>query len=392
MIYPSCIKNKREEIAYPVEIKNIDNVLYINNPSTSKKEPKEFLLDEELSIGNDTDDNYIFGKVRKIALDSQENIYVLDSRRYCVKIFDKKGVFRRSVSRKGEGPGEIARPIDLVVDDKNKIISILDSKNMKIARYNFDGAFDSDLKLRDGNPDEFFLFQNSFYVVDYSYIGKEGDIKHKLIKYSYTGRNICHIIDFYNSLYQGQKKGEVTITFDTPFDPKVHFACSPKGYLFRGFSNKFEISIYDADLKKIMVFTKNKPERVKISNFEKEKFIEGLNEKFKKKGAEINMHSVKFPEFHPIFKNIWLDDQDRILVNSCITDDKAYIDVFNINGIYEEKMIITEPYDATLVWIFYKPIFIKRCVFSIIINKASVIMIKKYRIVKKKIAGNIPEK
>jgi hypothetical protein len=81
-------------------------------------------------------------------------------------------------------PGEIAGPIDLIVDDNNKMIHILDYKNMKIARYHFNGSFDSDLKIRDGSPDKFFLMQKYFYLVSYSFTGDKGNSKHRIIIYS----------------------------------------------------------------------------------------------------------------------------------------------------------------------------------------------------------------
>ncbi len=51
----------------------------------------------------------------------------------------------------------------------------------------FNGSFDSDVKLRDGSPDQFFLMLNSFYLVAYSYTGDKGTLKHRIIKYSLEG-------------------------------------------------------------------------------------------------------------------------------------------------------------------------------------------------------------
>ena len=52
----------------------MDNVIHISNPETPKTKPRELFLKEELCIGNETDDNYIVGKVRKIGVDGQENM------------------------------------------------------------------------------------------------------------------------------------------------------------------------------------------------------------------------------------------------------------------------------------------------------------------------------
>ena len=384
LIFSSCGKNKKKEMEYPVEIKRVDNVIHIINPETPQKKPRHFLLKEELSFGKDTDNNYIFGNVKKLGVDRQENIYVLDRSLYCVKIFDKQGNYIRSVSQKGEGPGEIAGPIDLVVDDKNKMIHILDNKNRKISRYHFNGSFDSDLRLRDGNPDNFFFSQNNFYLVDYFNADEMGNIKHRIIKYSFEGNWICQTKEFIGSFYQVQKKSDVSITFNTNFEPKVHFVCDQKGYLYHGFSNKYEITVFDQVLKKSRVVTKINPEKYKVSKGEIEGVLKGLKEKIKRKGMPFNTDSVKFPEYHPLFKNIWLDDYDRVLVNTRIKDDIAYIDVFNRKGVYEGKMIINEtPDDTTMAWVLYKPIFKNGFIYSAVMNDEGIILVKKYRLIEK---------
>ena len=386
LLFLSCGKNKKEEMGYSVEIKKVDNVIHIINPEFPKSKPREFILKEELSIGNDTDDNYIFGRIKKLGVDEKNNIYVLDIRRYCVKIFDKQGIYISSVSKKGEGPGEIALPIDLIVDDKNKMIHILDYKNMKIARYHFNGSFESDLKLKDGSPDHFFLVQKDFYLIDYDYMGDKRNLKHRIIKYSLDGKMISKSKEFFDSNLHGKEEGGLTIIFNSYFDPKLYFACDQKGYLYHGFSNKYEITVFDPALKKSMVFTKTNPEKFKVSQEEKESFLKGLKEKMKKKGATFNVDSVKFPEYHPLFRSIWLDDRDRILVNTRIANGKAFIDVFNREGVYQEKMIIYEPpYDTTLAWIFHRPIFKNGCIYSAVMNEEGMPLVKKYRLVEKEL-------
>jgi hypothetical protein len=92
----------------------------------------------------------------------------------------------------------------------------------------------------------------------------------------------------------------------------------------------------------------------------------------------------QIPEYHPLFWNIWLDDRDRILVNTCIKDEKAYIDVFNREGVYEEKMIINKPPDDTsLAWVFHKPIFKNGCIYCAVMNEEGMLLVKKYRFVEK---------
>jgi hypothetical protein len=179
-----------------------------------------------------------------------------------------------------------------------------------------------------------------------------------------------------------QEKGELVITIKPHFDPKVYFACDQEGYLYHGFSNKYEITVFDPALKKSRVVIKINPEKYKVSKEEIERFLRESKATLKRKGVTFNADSVKFPVYHPLFSNIWLDDRDSILVNTRITEDKAYIDVFNCEGVYEEKMIINGPLDdTTLAWVFYKPIFRNGCIYSTVMNEEGMLLVKKYRLV-----------
>jgi hypothetical protein len=58
--------------------------------------------------------------------------------------------------------------------------------------------------------------------------------------------------------------------------------------------------------------------------------------------------------------------------------------VFNREGVYEEKMIISEPPDdTTLAWIFHKPVFKNGFIYSVVLNKEGMLLVKKYRLVEK---------
>lgn len=386
LVFLTCDKDKLRKNGYPVEIKKVDNVIHINNPEFPKNSPRDFLLKEELSIGNESDENYLFIKIKKLEV-NEGYIYVADSRRCSVKIFDKHGAFIRSIAGKGEGPGELKFILDIDVDEENKMIHILDYKNRKIARYHFNGSFDSDIKIRDGSPDQFFLIQNDSYLVDYSYTDDKGNPKHRIIKYSLDGTRISQSKEFFESKDQVQEKGGWITSFKTPFEARSYFACDQRGFLYYGFSDNYEIAVFDPALNKSRVLTKNNPEKRKVSKEEIKSVLDALKERTKKRGLPFNPGLVKFPDYHPLFSNIWLDDRDRLLVNTRITDDKAYIDVFNREGVYEEKMIINAPADTTLAWVFHKPVFKNGCIYSVVMNEEGMLLVKKYRLVEKDLYG-----
>lgn len=384
LLFLSCVKEEKK--GYPIEIKKVDNVIYINNPGFPKTPVKEFTLKQELSIGNEDDDDYIFVKVRKLAVDDQDNIYVLDRGKCQVKVFDKHGTYIRSFGRKGQGPGEFLSPKDLIVDEKNKTIHILDYGNRKIVRYHFNGTFDSELKLKKGGPLCFFMDPDRFYLVRYSFINDHGDWYYKIIKYNLDGKILLQSEEFTHPKYNTVEYGGLVISAPLPFEPRAYFTCDSKSNLYFGFSDKYKIIAFDTAFNKLKVIQKNNPELIKVSKEDKDNFINELKEALKKKGLPHGpvLKRIKFPEYHPIFDGIWINDKDRVLVQSPSKDDMVHIDVFNSKGVYVEKMIINKPSDGiSLDYVFGKPVFKDEYIYTAVEDKNGIPLIKKYRIKEK---------
>ena len=64
----------------------------------------------EVSIGEvDGPEEYLLGAVASIAVDDDHNVYVLDSQTQEILQYDALGDYVRTLTRRGEGPGELAR-------------------------------------------------------------------------------------------------------------------------------------------------------------------------------------------------------------------------------------------------------------------------------------------
>ncbi len=384
LLFSSCVKQEKE--GYPIEIKKVDNVIYINNPGFPKTTVKEFTLKEELSIGNETDDDYIFSKISALWVDSLGNIYLIEGKNREVRVFDKNGKFLRKFGRKGQGPGELLSPKDLVVDEKNKTIHILDYGNRKIVRYRFNGTFDSEIKLKKGGPLCFFMDPDRSYLVRYSFINDPGYYKYyKIIKYNLDGKILLQSEEFPHPKDNTVEYGRLIISGPLPFEPRAYFTCDSKSNLYFGFSDKYKIIVFDRAFNKLKVIQKNDPELIKVSKEDKDNFINEAKEALKKKGLPhgpvLKRIKFKFPKYHAIFDDIWINDKDRILVQTPSKDDRVHIDVFNKEGVYVEKMIINKPSDGiSLDYIFRKPVFKDEYIYTAVEDKNGIPLIKKYHI------------
>lgn len=123
------IGNKRSSIAWMVMIFII---LIVNctsndtNTSTDRKDYQDFEVSftEVLAIREDQNNpESYFGSLDMVKLDSLNNIYILDDRNNAVLKFDKNGNFLKKIGKKGRGPGELERPIFMLVDHELVLIS-----------------------------------------------------------------------------------------------------------------------------------------------------------------------------------------------------------------------------------------------------------------------------
>jgi hypothetical protein len=144
MLFLSCSKN---ELNYTVS--EIDGVKVFHNkniPSdpTFKITPKEvFTIHGYDENATDALRNFIFP--HDIAVDSQGNIYVLDSRLSSIKKFDKNGKFLTNIGNKGIGPGEMQTASQMLIHEDSIYVS--DAETMQHLIFGTDGDFIRNLIL-----------------------------------------------------------------------------------------------------------------------------------------------------------------------------------------------------------------------------------------------------
>ena len=123
-------------------IEEKDGVIVVKNPKNPASPPGGFsnlILTEDLCIGDEEGvEDFIFSQIRSIQVDEEENIYVLDSKEVCVKVFDKHGTPIRTFGKKGQGPGEMQLPTRMHMMAGKEIL-IYDGANNRLSFYSRDG-------------------------------------------------------------------------------------------------------------------------------------------------------------------------------------------------------------------------------------------------------------
>ena len=92
----------------------VDGVLHITNGASPSEGIETMHLEELWRVGGE-DDDVLFGVILQVRTDEEGNIYLLDSQLAQVQVYSSDGRHLRTLSREGDGPGEVRRPTDLVL-------------------------------------------------------------------------------------------------------------------------------------------------------------------------------------------------------------------------------------------------------------------------------------
>jgi len=112
--------------------------------------PIDIKLEKDLTIGGSEEDiNQVFKFIKSANVDEQGNIYILDPNLSVVRKFDKNGQFLWELNKKGQGPGEFMRIIDLAIGREGKVY-IADQNNRKIMIFSSKGHFVDEFKFIEG--------------------------------------------------------------------------------------------------------------------------------------------------------------------------------------------------------------------------------------------------
>ncbi len=208
------------------------------NPSAAFVAPvtteNDITLIRDLSIGIDeVDEDYMFGGILDIALDSQENIYIFDRRNLQIRKFDSQGTFLSSLSlEKGQGPREVSQP-DAMVVAPSGAITIFDMGTKKLLMFDPEGEFHKS-------------FQLDFQATDIALYGSN-----QIAVLGLKGETLLHIYD---------REGKLLESFGQPFEvptnlsqykdmpflrAPMRFDSSTGHRIFLINPHKYEISVFE---------------------------------------------------------------------------------------------------------------------------------------------------
>jgi len=324
-IFAVLISCKQQKTEWQGTIEEVDGITVVKNPKEPMYGEEVFSLEEELSIGEVAGtEEYMFSRIDDIAVDDEENIYILDSKQAHIKTFNRDGEYLKSIGRKGQGPGELQYPVNLTISPMNEILVNDYARCLSI--FSIDGNFLRAVSL------------TTMRMISKPKADSRGNI---VASYMVFGEEALLVLKKFNSdleeMYAIFSTEVLKYPYLNPYYPHCYWEITKDDNIIWGFPTKYELQVLSPEGNLIKRIVKDyKP--VKITNEEKETLI---NEKM---GGYENIPpevKIQWDEFHNAFIYLTVDDFGRIFVRTfekVIEGNDYYYDVFNSEGKYIAKI------------------------------------------------------
>jgi len=334
-------------------IEEVDGVTIIKNPKEPVYSDNAVSLEEELSIGEaEARKEYMFSQIGNIAVDDEENIYVLDRKESHIKVFDKQGEYSRTFGKKGQGPGEFNHPYSILITPQDEIV-VEDSRVLHF--FTLQGEF---IKSLSAAKFQFFArtsmdSQSGIYAMTATIDMEKGISSYELIKFD-PNLNLLNTV----ASIPGPKAGE---PFD-PYIPLFYWKIGENDNIIYGYQKNYEFLVFNPEGKLIKKIVKEHTP-VKIKEEEKEE----------SPGDSLPPLKYALSGFYSAFFTFSLDEEGRIIVQTWQkTEDRGgyYYDVFDPEG----------RYIAQTSFKFRPQIWKKHKLYTIEEDEAGFQMVKRYRV------------
>ncbi|MDP2914071.1 MAG: 6-bladed beta-propeller [Candidatus Aminicenantes bacterium] len=301
------------------------DVTVVKNPKEPLYKENILNLKQDFSLGGpEAEVSYAFSNIRTFTVDEAQNIYVLDDKEACIKVFDDHGKYLRTFGRKGQGPGELNLPSSISINKTKKEL-IVQEVSRRLSIFSLDGKFLRNLSLRDvwglrvrqdalGN---IYVQEAVLDPQDPRYLLKKFDPSMKFLAVLAT------------------TPAPKPSAFN-PFMAVAYWNIDESNNIIYGYPKDYEIQIFSPESKLIKRIMR-RYDPVEITEEEKKEQIKDIPQ-----GRGI---TLEFSKNHPAFSRFFLDDQGRIFVQSWESGASAhqyYFDMFDADGRYIAKVLLKQ--------------------------------------------------
>jgi hypothetical protein len=344
------------------EVEVIGGIPYVKNDAQPLDGTETLRLGKLWRAGEE-DDDIIFGSIVAAAIDEDGNVYLLDAQLSEVQVYSPEGEHIKTLSREGDGPGEIRRPDDLLILPDGTI-GVVHFFSGRVVRFDREGIPKSTLIPGGADPTQGGLrslrnmrFRGGNLVGCGGLMGGEpgGPVKRiqYLASFDTTGAERVRYLEKTTETEFGRRE---FIEKDSYFADDDRWALGPDGKVYAAADrDRYAISVFDRDGKLIRVIERQYEPRRRTQE-EKDRVIESvvmiINGERVQPNAEIE-------NFAACIDGLWVDDDGTLWVrNGHGAHDQpegvmATYDIFDTDGRFLKQIQLACECDAREDGIFY---------------------------------------
>ena len=320
ILFISCSKSENGNITT-----DKDGLKIYKNSKFSDKNFK-YTTEELFSIGGLEEDivdtNEVFNDITMIKSDNEGNMYVLDRRKSVIRKFDTKGDFILSMGKRGTGPGEMIRAVDMAITEDTIYVS--DMRSRKVLRFDTEGRFLNDIMMprETGTPRSFERLDNNKFIGMLTSVARNSGARVMTMNLAIMDKNFNVIHSLHSESFDFNWE-----TFN-PLDHNIEFTSgNGKIYVAETSESKYEIKVYDISGKHIETIKKN---YARIKHTEEEKLLQKELVESRSRRRTLDTDKMNFKNS---IKKMYFDKNGYLLVESSqkrdVTNQNNFIfDVF----------------------------------------------------------------
>jgi len=318
---------KKQQTEWKGTIGKEHGVSVVKNPKEPVYQEGVLSIEEELSIGDDEEDeDYMFSEMVSVAMDKEGKFYILDRKESKIKVFDWEGKYIRTIGKQGQGPGEMNQPIGIHITPDHELM-VEDVLSQRLVFFTFDGKFLKNLSTAKAFGLGDIAVDSQGNMIARQFAISDKGLTWEVKKYDSDLNLLFSIgaIEIPNPL-----EGKIN-----PFRFFLFYKLGKEDYIFYGNSKEYEIKILNSEGTLVKrVIKKYIP--IKITKEDKKEYFNNIPSV-----AAAFKDRIAFPEFYPAYQSFSIDEQGRIFVRTYEKGKEKgeyLFDVFDIEGRHIAKI------------------------------------------------------
>lgn len=285
-----------------------------------------------------------FGEILDLALDDRRTLYVCDARIGDIRKFDDFGTLLGTIGRKGSGPGEFDRPVEVEVRGDRVFVRDLGRSRMFV--FDLEGKLVSSTPVdeREGRWRKFRALPDGRFVVE---METAGETRLELFSAGFSRQKTLYRKAVPRSrIAVGPLREDIPL----PFVPVVEWDVTPEGLIVAGYSGDYSLEILDPDKGRVAAWTRSfKP--FEVADKDRKDYLAGP-------GRDLPAEAVRtlvFPKTKPAFEKLVVNGRGRIwtFLPSADPKERTVFEAFDADGTFRSRVILEDEWPRTAPVVFF---------------------------------------